>query len=71
MADPDQMSREELLDARKRITLQIESLSYRGYYTGLGTNAGVRNSKTELLTELQTILAEINTELAELDSKNA
>jgi hypothetical protein len=71
MADPDQMSREELLETRKRITLQIENLSYRGYYTGLGTHAGVRNSKTELLTQLQAILTEIDTELAERDCKNA
>jgi hypothetical protein len=66
MADRDQMTREELLAARKRVTLQIESLAYRGYYTGLGTNFGVRNSKAEIMIELQTILDEINAELAEL-----
>ena len=38
MTEPDQMSRKELLEARKRVTLQIERLSYRGYFTGLGTD---------------------------------
>jgi hypothetical protein len=66
MADSDQMRWEELLTARARVTRQIERLSYRDYFTGIGTDTGVRNPKAELMTELQTVPTEIDTELAEL-----
>jgi hypothetical protein len=71
MAASDQMSRKDLLEARARVSLQIDRLSYGGYKSGNLTNTGVRDPKIELMSELQAILGEINTELAELDSKNA
>jgi hypothetical protein len=71
MADPDRMSREELLAARERVSLQIERLSYGGYKSGNLTNTGVRDTKVELMGELQTILAEIEAELAETEPKSA
>jgi hypothetical protein len=66
MPDPDQMSREELLAARERVTLQIERLSYRGTY---GTIGG--DPRAQLRAELDAMLQEIDTELAELGSKRA
>jgi hypothetical protein len=69
MADPDQMSRKELLEARERVSLQIDRLSYGGYKSGNLTNTGVRDPKIELMNELQAILAEINAEITERDSK--
>ncbi len=66
MAGPDQMSRKELLAARAKVSLQIERLAYRGYK---GTTGG--DPTVDLRAELDAILQEINTELAELDSKNA
>jgi hypothetical protein len=69
MSKPNQMSREELLAAREQVTLQIDRLSYGGYRTALGTNTGVRDSKIQLMNELQAILAEIDAELGEQGSE--
>jgi hypothetical protein len=70
MAEPDQMSREELLAARERVATQLDRL-WR--VTGYGFHAGVpsRAAKVQLRAELQAILDEIDTELAELGSQNA
>jgi hypothetical protein len=66
MPDPDQMSREELLDARARVQHQISELGY-----GCVIGGGRDRSQTDGLRQrLQVILAEIEQELAELDSSN-
>ena len=56
-----QMSRDELLAARKRVEAQIETLQFTtSRFDGIGPSA-----KQPLLDELQTILDEIDAELAE------
>ena len=68
MADPDQMSGEELFKAKERVEQQLERLSYRppGSFRSYAPTG-----KPGLKSELNQILDEINAELAELDSKNA
>jgi len=67
MAAPDQMSREELLKAKKRVERQLERLRYNqiSRYGGVLDNP----SKDEVQSELVQILDEINAELAETDPK--
>lgn len=57
-----QMSRAELVEARKRVQEQYERLAGTPSYTAW--TAGP-SSKSALLAELQTILDEIDAELAE------
>lgn len=64
MTDSVQMSRKELLEAKKRVSMQIDRLEYGSYYS----KRGFPDAKTQLMAELQDILTEINAELAELDS---
>ena len=68
MAEPDQMSREELIAAGERVSAQIDRLNYMG---GKRMSAGDSDLKTKTLGELQAILDEINAELAEMDTKRA
>jgi hypothetical protein len=68
MADPDKMSRADLLKAKERVELQLERLSYRlpaSVYTY------TRSPKTDLVAELTQILDEINAELSETEAKGA
>jgi hypothetical protein len=62
LSDPDRMSQEELLAARAAVSLQIERLSLRGQ------DGNPRRAKHALRVRLRTILQDINTELAGLDS---
>jgi hypothetical protein len=67
MAKSDQMSREELQVLRKRVTLQLERLSYWG---GGNMTAGRSALKDRAFSDLYALLDEIDFELAELGSKN-
>jgi hypothetical protein len=64
MPDPDQMSREELLEARANVERQLGELGY-GSIIGSGFGA---SPKPPLRKRLQEILVEIDQELAELDA---
>lgn len=60
-----QLTIPELLEARDRVQSQLDVLDYRGYAGTLGGDP-----KSSVRTELQTILQEIETELAELGYKD-
>ena len=60
-----QLTIPELLEARDRVQSQLDALSYRGYAGTLGGDP-----KSSVRAELQTILQEIETELAELGYKD-
>jgi len=55
-----QMTVPELLEARRKVELQLESLRYRGFAGTLGGDP-----KVLLRADLRTILQEIRAELAE------
>jgi hypothetical protein len=65
MADDDQMSRADLLDAKKRVELQLERLSYASVSAGGTTPV---NPKVALRAELNELLEEINFELERPDA---
>jgi len=66
MPNKDQMSRQELLEGRQRVALQIEELCPPEQYKGFRPNAD-----DAMVARLRLVLQEIDAELAELDSKNA
>jgi hypothetical protein len=70
MADPDQMSREELLKAKERVELHLERLRYRPFGRPTVTMRP-NKSKNDLVKALSQILDEINAELAETEPKRA
>jgi hypothetical protein len=70
MAEPEQMTRQQLLAARERDAAQFEQYNTTGGYS-VQPGTPRTNTKRELLAELQAILQEIDAELAELDSNNA
>lgn len=65
---PDQMSRQELLEARAKIQNQITELKYGPVAGGGG---GTASPKPALFERLNEILAEIDQELAEMDDAHA
>ena len=66
MPDPDQMNREELLEARTNVERGLSDLGYSSIIGGSGLNP---SKKPALRKRLQEILAEIEQELAELDAQ--
>jgi hypothetical protein len=63
MPDPEQMSREQLIEARANVKRQIDELRYRSV---AGAHA---SSKSPLIERLNAILAE--KELAEMENPDA
>jgi hypothetical protein len=69
MADTDQMTRAELLEARKRVKNQLRILLTPT--VGFPAPGHMTTNRDELRDELNQILGEINAELAEMDAKNS
>jgi hypothetical protein len=69
MPDANQMSREELLAARQKVSSQLDRLQWQGM--AVWQQIGDSDLKKQSEIELKTILEEIEAELAEMDSKNA
>jgi len=69
MVDPDQMSREELMVARQRVTDQIDRLAPRAFANNGSRGAG--QQIRDQVAQLQSIITEIDAELAELGPKDA
>jgi hypothetical protein len=67
MADPDQMSRDELLAAKERVEQQLERLRYRPAFlfpsVWMGSRTRKRGHRSDLIAELNQILDQINYEL--------
>ncbi|MDB5735461.1 MAG: hypothetical protein JWP16_1332 [Alphaproteobacteria bacterium] len=63
MERPDQLRRDELLEGRQRVALQLQELCPPEQYKGFRPNADA-----PLVARLRLILQEIDAELAELGS---
>jgi hypothetical protein len=64
MPDPDQMSREQLIEARADVKRQIDELRYQPL---IGRGIDGASPKAALFERLNAIVAEIDAELAEME----
>ena len=69
MADADQMSRVELLEARKRVSNQLRIL--RTPTVGFPAAGHLTTNRDDLVTELNEILDEINYELGQRNAQKS